>query len=225
MSTSGRTRFSARASYVPYSCGAIRRIVGRLPVRGVRAVAVRHQRVVDALDEPRDVSSVALGDLILDGAQEAQPWITEEALGRTQLRERGLDGCAAALVMLGGPGLRREDELVPAVESRLTGREQTVDAFGTRRDSLHDHFSCVWWFRVSAARILSGRTTVGNRTMVVPWSRIGPWSDILRTECRGGIRPDSEVSRRWICRDQSCSPRGVSALSQRPFPWYRRLRR
>src|SRR5439155_11444126 len=90
---------------------------------------------------------------------------------RTQLRERGLDRGAAALVMLGRPGLRRERELVPAIEPRLAGGEETVDALGTRRDSLHDHFSCGWWFQVSAARILSGRTTVGNRTLVVPWGR------------------------------------------------------
>src|SRR5438093_8333706 len=101
--------------------GAIRRIVARLPLRGVRAVAVRHQRVVDALHESRDVARVSLGDLVLDGAQQARPRVAEEALGWTQLRERGLDRGAAALVMLGRPGLRRERELVPAIEPRLTG--------------------------------------------------------------------------------------------------------
>jgi hypothetical protein len=49
--------------------GALGRVVARLPVRGIGAIAVRHQRAVDALDEAGDVASVALRDLVLDRPQ------------------------------------------------------------------------------------------------------------------------------------------------------------
>jgi len=120
---------------------AVGRVVARLPVRGIGAIAAREQRVVDAPHQPRDVAAVALGDLVLDRAQQAGARICEEALRRPQLRERGFDGGAAGLVGLDVPGLCRGDELVPALQPRLGGGEQPIDALGIRSDGLHRDFS------------------------------------------------------------------------------------
>ena len=116
---------------------AVRAVVARLPVRGIGAVAARQQRVVDASHQPRDIASVALSDLVLDRAQQARARVREEAFGRTQLRERDLDGGTGRPVRLDGPRLRHRDERVPALQARLGGGEQAIDALGMWRRGLH----------------------------------------------------------------------------------------
>ncbi len=65
-----------------------RRVVLRLPLAGIAAIALRHQRRRDALHQPRRAQRVPAGHAVLDGVQDASARIGLEVLHRRDRVER-----------------------------------------------------------------------------------------------------------------------------------------